>query len=226
MSDGRHIGFHSFLLCCGLALMIFPGGCTAGKTDAVTETKFLQKLSAKNMDAPAPDRLMLCHGHGCRLQTHVSLSRKEWNKVKAAFRPRAKTAEKERAQIGKAFALLEDYAGAQSGTAADQGGTFGAAFQKGQMDCEDESLNAAMYFLLLKEHKLVRRHSLYGEAHRGFFLNGWPHRALEIIDDKSGEHFVLDSWFHDNGFPAEIVPAVEWRSGWRPAEIKKKKPAP
>lgn len=226
MSDRRHIGLRFFLMFCCLALPLFQSGCTANKTEGANGTQFFARLAAKHMDAPQPDHLMLCHGHGCRLQTPVKLSGKQWDKVKAVFRPRAKTPETERQQIAKAFALLEDYAGAQTGTDADQGGTFGAAFLKGQMDCEDESMNAAMYFLLLKDQKIIRHHSLYGEAHRGFFLNGWPHRALEIYEDKTGARFVLDSWFHDNAFPAEIIAADTWYDGWRPEEIKKKKPAP
>lgn len=129
-----------FTFCC-FFLLVFQSGCAAS-AEKNTAAHFLNRLAAKQMDAVQPDRIMLCHGHGCRLQTPVSLSKKQWNKVKAAFRPRAKTAEKERGQIAKAFALLEEYAGAQTGTDADQGGTFEAAFQKGQMDCEDESMNA------------------------------------------------------------------------------------
>ncbi|MBL1146842.1 MAG: hypothetical protein HND56_10055 [Pseudomonadota bacterium] len=215
-----------FLIFCCLSLLVFQSGCASPATQKAASARFLDSLAAKHMDSAEPENLMLCHGHGCRLQSPVTLSKKQWNKVKAAFRPRANTAEKERKQIAKAFALLEEYAGAQTGTDADQGGTFEAAFRKGQMDCQDESMNAGMYFLLLKNQKLIRRHSLYGEAHRGFFLNGWPHRALEIYDDKTEERYVLDSWYHDNGFPAEIIPAKDWHDGWRPEEIKKKKPAP
>jgi len=217
---------HFLVIFCCFILLVFQSGCASSAGDGTNSAHFLKKLAARQMDTAQPDNLMLCHGHGCRLQSPVTLSKKQWNKVKAVFRPRAKTAEKERSQIAKAFALLEEYTGAQTGTDADQGGTFEAAFQKGQMDCEDESMNAGMYFLLLKDQKLIRRHSLYGEAHRGFFLNGWPHRALEIYEEKTGARYVLDSWFHDNGFPAEIIPSKTWHDGWRPDAIKKKKPAP
>jgi len=212
------------IICC-LSVLLLGSGCASPAPDGTKSAQFLTRLTEKHMNTPQPDHLMLCHGHGCRLQSPVKLSKKQWNKVKSVFQPRAKTAEKERSQIAKAFSLLEEYTGIQTGTEADQGGTFEAAFQKGQMDCEDESMNAATYFLLLQDQKLIRHHGIYGEAHRGFFLNGWPHRALEIYENKTKTRYVLDSWFHDNGFPAEIIPAEAWHDGWRPDVIKKKKPA-
>ncbi len=34
----------------------------------------------------------------------------------------------------------------------------------------------------------------------------------------SGQSYAVDSWFHDNGVPAEIVPLPDWLSGWMPRE--------
>lgn len=181
-------------------------------------TTLHQALQEHKMATPKTTAYKLCHGHGCRLQDEISLSKKEWRKVKSAFRPRAKTPAKEREQIKKAIALMETYSGKKTGTDKDTSGSFGSVFQKGQLDCEDEMLNAGMYFILFENNKLIRHHKIAGQANRGMFLNGWPHKAVHLTEIKSGQSYVLDSWFHDNGKPAEIIDFKLWKSGWKPAK--------
>lgn len=52
---------------------------------------------------------------------------------------------------------------------------------------------------------------------RGFILLGWPHTTAVISETVSGRRFAVDSWFHDNGQPPEIVALDIWRWGWSPA---------
>ncbi|TVQ85053.1 MAG: hypothetical protein EA357_01285 [Micavibrio sp.] len=181
-------------------------------------TSLHRALAEKNMSAPAPEHFLICHGYGCRRQSPVALSSAEWRQIRNLFHPPSRNAAEERQRISEAVGLMERFSGAQTGTDRNKAGTFQAAFRNGQMDCEDEMMNAAMYFTLFAQHDLIRYHRLAGEAHRGFFLGGWPHRAVRLEDTENGDIYVLDSWFHDNGHPAEILPYTVWRGGWRPAK--------
>lgn len=164
--------------------------------------------------APKTSSFIHCHGRDCRVKKKIGFSGKEWEKVAELFP--AGSARAERKSIARAIGLMERYAGRKSGTSDDKGGTFDNAFSPGQMDCEDETLNTGTYLTLLQRKGLLHFHSLAGRAHRGMFLNGWPHRAVQIEERKTKKRYVVDSWFHDNGKPAEIVTFDEWKDGWEP----------
>jgi hypothetical protein len=75
---------------------------------------------------------------------------------------------------------------------------------------------------MLRKEGLIRFHEVRGPAHRGFLIDGkWPHVATVIIEKESGDAFVVDSWFLDNGYPAFVIPYKDWSAGWKPAEVKK-----
>lgn len=174
-----------------------------------------QAMTAVGNGNPRPSSFTVCHGRDCRVRTRVKLSRSEWSRVRAMFP--ARSAAQERKQIARAIGYLERVTGKKAGTSSDRAGTFsGNAFADGQMDCEDETQNTAAYLVMMEDAKLLRFHQVIGRAHRGYFLNRWPHRAVQIGDKKTREVFAVDSWFHDNGKPAEIVPLAQWKNGWSP----------
>ena len=43
-----------------------------------------------------------------------------------------------------------------------------------------------------------------------------PHNTAVIIEKISGDEFVVDSWFFDNGTPPVIVPLESWLAGYDP----------
>ena len=49
--------------------------------------------------------------------------------------------------------------------------------------------------------------------------------AVKKISEKEGisaderEILVIAAWFHDNGFPAEVIPLKNWKNGWKPNTI-------
>ena len=43
-----------------------------------------------------------------------------------------------------------------------------------------------------------------------------PHQTAVIIDRATGERFAVDTWFYDNGEPAEVIPMDDWFYGWHP----------
>ena len=54
---------------------------------------------------------------------------------------------------------------------------------------------------------------------RFFVYDGWPHTSAVIVETANGQAYAVDSWFHDNGQPAEVVPLEQWVAGWGPDEI-------
>ena len=178
-----------------------------------------QSLADIGNGKATPSSFYVCHGRDCRIRTQVSLTKTEWARVRRLFP--AKSAQHERSQIARAIGYLERVTGKKAGTGHDKGGTFEDAFTKGQMDCEDETMNTGNYLSMMERQKLLRYHSVAGRAHRGYFLNGWPHRAVRIAEKKTGNMYVVDSWFHDNGVSPEIVTYKLWKDGWRPAAAQK-----
>ncbi len=202
-----------------IALLLLPGCAPAPEKRAALATQLEAQVAYKSGNTnPRPSDFIVCHGHGCRLKNEVSLSSREWSRIAAQFNPGGSTAKQERENLRRAIGLMEKIVGPRTDTDKDVGGTFEGAMSSGQMDCEDEMLNTATYFKMMADKGLIRRHRLSGRAHRGFFVTGWPHMAVQIEDVATGKQYVLDSWFHDNGVPAEVVELQKWREGWRPAD--------
>ena len=163
-----------------------------------------------------PDAFSVCYGHGCRETVQLSLTAREWAEVKKQLSPPADNALNERRRIRRAIALLEVIVGRHTGTSSDIGGTFAGTGRLGQMDCVDEATNTTAYLQRMANAGLLRWHTVDEPAHRGFFILGWPHTSAVIRETETGERYSVDSWFHANGYPPEIVPLNRWRAGWRP----------
>lgn len=170
---------------------------------------------------PHPSNFTICYGYGCRQSARVQLTAEQWGHIRALFEPRPTDAAAERACIALAIGEMEYIVGPLTGTDADIGGSLQGAFRKNQMDCEDEAVNTCMYLTMMQEDGLITFHDIYKPTMRGFVVMGWPHVATVIKDKQTGERFVVDSWFEDNGHPAHVVPYKEWKWGWRPAHDKK-----
>jgi hypothetical protein len=207
------------LIAPALLSLLLAACAPAPEKRAALATQLQAQVAAKsgNVD-PRPAGFVVCHGHGCRLRDKISLSSREWSRIAAQFNPGGSSAKQERDNLRRAIGLIEKIVGQKTNTAIDVGGTFDGAMSDGQMDCEDEMLNTAAYFKMMADKGLIRRHRLSGRAHRGFFVTGWPHMAVQIEEVSTGKQYVLDSWFHDNGVPAEVVDLQKWRDGWRPAD--------
>lgn len=193
---------------CWAAAVVLLHGCAGAPVQAVTEP------------VPTPKHIPVCSGYGCRIIDSVSLNDVEWCAVRALFHPRASSAIDERQQIARAIALIERFIGPKTDTTRDKGGTFPGLFEDGQMDCIDESTNTTFYLRLLVADGLIRWHDVGPDATRGYFLFGWPHTTATIRETGSGENYVVDSWFFDNGVEPVIIPIKQWRDGWNPPAAK------
>lgn len=161
-----------------------------------------------------------CYGYGCVKQGEVYLSKNDWNVIKKAMHPLAQNAKQERSNIKKAIARFEDIFGKKTGTYTDKAGTFVNMFEKdNQHDCVDESLNTTIYLTLLEQKGLLKFHTVNGPTVRLPLIHSgrWPHQTAVIKENDNGQHYAVDSWFHDNGQAPEIISLPEWKNGWKPA---------
>ena len=158
-----------------------------------------------------------CHGYGCKFISTVNFKPEDWRPVKAAFSPTPATPEQERQAIRNAIAVFEQKAGALAGTQNDHWGTFRKTGSY-QHDCVDESTNTTVYLLLLQQQGLLRFHKLEAPTARLPVIHAgrWPHQSALISEIETSKFFAVDSWFHDNGAPPEIVPLKQWKEGWKP----------
>lgn len=163
----------------------------------------------------------VCAAYGCRKYYSMGLSGREVTRVRLAFGGAAENAAEERDALRRAVAELELIVGPKTGTGVDEPGAAIINFSReGQMDCIDESFNTTTYLTLLAADGLLLFHDVDKPLRRGYFLNRWPHNTATVVERASGQRYAIDSWFHGNGVPPEVVTADVWLDGWSPAEPK------
>lgn len=193
-----------------IGILLFLNSC-AGPFEG-----YLMQLEMDNNNQATPGQFTVCHGNGCVLRSTVSLAGQPWNEVMENFKDASNSPEDERAQISKAISLIEVFVGKKIGSHTDVGQNVYKYYDEGQMDCVDETINTSMYLHFLKESGALRWHRVEIPLHRGFF---WPHNTAVVSEIKSGDRYVIDSWFFKNGVEPSIVTAEEWLAGWRPPGI-------
>lgn len=200
--------YHSF----ALLLIIMLTACSSTPSVDVESYYFRQGI-------PSPTTMSFthCYGYGCKHKVSITLNDEDWEEIYALFEPRAENAEQERKQIRQAIAQFEKTVGPIAGTDGDIRGSF-LKLGKLQHDCVDESINTTTYMSLLQDSGFIRYHQVWTPSHRMLRngLPGWPHQTATLIEKESGNKFVVDSWFRDNGYPPFIVTLKTWRFGWQP----------
>lgn len=151
--------------------------------------------------------------------TYTFLTEKEWTNIHMLFTPAPQSAAQERERISQSIALFETYVGARTGTEVDGYGTF-RNMGNFHHDCVDESTNTTVYLIMLRDRGLITFHTLAAPDTRFPLINGgrWPHKTAVIRDTRTHDRYAVDSWFHDNGFPAEVISMNSWKKGWKPEE--------
>ncbi|MSP81817.1 MAG: hypothetical protein EXQ94_02515 [Alphaproteobacteria bacterium] len=164
---------------------------------------------------PTIDRVPICYGYGCAKVSEIEIGG-SWPTIAALFLVPSGDAATERARIAEAVALFESAAARATPIGADLAGTFNDGGGAGQLDCVDEAANTTRLLVLLDDARLLKFHQVGSPSTRGLFIQGWPHTTAAIVERGTGRRYAVDSWFHDNGQPAEIVPIDQWLAGWEP----------
>ena len=161
-------------------------------------------------------RFMICNQVSCEETVPIRLNEDSWNVVRTLFEPPATDGQSERIQIAAAIARLEQLVADQAGTFDDQPRNRGTFRGTRQLDCVAETTNTTIYLLLLAEQGLLRWHSVAYPKHRGLANLQFPHNTAVLIEKDSEQPFAVDSYFHANGQPPEIVPLATWVDGYDP----------
>lgn len=170
---------------------------------------------------PEPAQFQVCHDMGCEELTNVSLEAEDWYGLRQLFTPQAQSALAEREQIRQAVALFERITGPLAKTHNDMSrNAAGPSLADRQLDCVAETVNTTTYLLLFQQQGLLKWHQVGFPQHRGLFDLLGPHNTAVIIEKASGQRYVVDSWFHNNGALPEIVSSELWAAGYDPAESK------
>lgn len=173
-------------------------------------------VSSDVITQPTPQAFSVCHAGACALVTQARLEPAQWRQITEVFDPPARDASEERARVAAAIARFELLVGEMTDTAGDRPENETGQSWWSQMDCIDESTNTTTYLRMLATAGVLTWHRVEARVTRGFFLFGWPHTTAVISEIAGGAKWAVDSWFHENGKPPEIVPIALWKSGWRP----------
>ena len=161
-------------------------------------------------------QFVICNQVSCDETTSVHLTGNDWQSVQRIFQPPATGSESERTQIAQAIARLEQLVGDQAGTFDDQPRNQGSFRGTRQLDCVAEATNTTIYLMLMKERGLLHWHGVGYPKHRGLVSLQFPHNTAVLIEKDSNRLFAVDSYFHANGEPPEIVPLASWVDGYDP----------
>jgi len=154
-------------------------------------------------------QIEICYDFSCKTRQQVELSAEEWRSVIGWFYPAATTAAEEREQLRQAVGWMEVIVGWHTPTHRDKGLNLEKNPEfPGQLDCIDESLNISTYMRLFHEQGHLRRHRVVDRAYRTVGFDA--HWAGQIEEIETGERFVIDSWFQDNGMLPYISPSTDW----------------
>ena len=165
---------------------------------------------------PTLGNFSVCHAGTCTIVSQAGLDDGQWRQIAAVFPAPARDAQEERARIAEAIARFEAVVGAIADTSDDRAENQRGEKWWSQMDCIDESTNSTTYLRILARAGLLRWHRVEARVTRGYFLFGWPHTTAVVSEVGTGTKWAVDSWFHENGRPPEIVPLELWKTGWRP----------
>lgn len=164
---------------------------------------------------PTPGNFRVCHGYGCKFQTHIALSEAEWQRVRAVFAPAPASASGERRQVAAAIAILETEVGERTGTSAHQRREVNTG-DATQLDCIDESVNTWTYLTMLDGDGLIHLHRVAPIAHGGSIFQLDMRNTAVIERTTTGVAYAVDPWLVDAGQPPPIFPLSTWLASWPP----------
>jgi len=174
-------------------------------------------LPETGISVPTPAKFAYCRDNTCETIKELSFDPQEWAAITGPLSQPAADPATERVQIAEAVAVFEQKAGAKAGTTTDIGGTIKGFFHPGQLDCIDETSNTKTLLGMLANDGLLRWHRRGAHATRLVILSdGVPHFTATVVENDSGQIYAVDSWFRDNGSPADVVPLDVWQDGWNP----------
>ena len=217
-------------LCVALAVTMFLSSIADAELEHAAQQKSpyqkaietLQQIPVESLNI---ESVPFCMRYTCREMKSIQLPAPAWQQATDLLSTQPASAKMERAILTEVISHIEVLVGRLTNTQYDIGGTFRAdtmpKVQSTQLDCVDEAFNMHSFLHLLNNEGKLYWHNVGGLVHRGWLIDlSYPHTALSIIEKDTGEQFVIDSWFHDNGRPPEVIALPQWKAGWTPENFK------
>ena len=174
---------------------------------------YIDKFYELSLPIPTPDRVIVCHGFGCRARTEVGLGSSDHARLAQILVQGRASPAAERKAIAQAVAWYERRVGPEAGTskAVARPNRRYPGGDPGQLDCIDTATNTMTLFYVLDTLHLLHHHSLALPVARHFILDGGgPHVTAVLRDIKSGERWAFDPWTHNNGELPDVMPLESW----------------
>jgi len=172
-------------------------------------TATLCLLTGRARANPVYHDIPICHGFGCNIKSMISLSTAEWHSVAGWVTANAPDPSTERDQIRQAIGWMEVLVGRHGPGREDRALDLKyVTYRTGQMDCIDESFNTTTYLKLFENQSLLRWHRVVERIQRRAIFDA--HWASQIEEIQTGDRYVIDSWFHDNGLLPNVQKTEDW----------------
>jgi len=197
-------------------LTIILAACKTGGSGSVA-------LHYIDYGTPPPDgnKVTVCHGYSCKLQTPYKFSQEEIAELAAIMKKvkRSDTPYEERRGVAYAVGAMETKVGNRIGITDKPGMQWGAAGRPSQQDCVDEATNTTSYLLVLQSNGLLKHHTVARTMHKDKLVKGlltlrpikyWPHFAAILQEKETGQKWAVDSWIGPNGENPAVVKLEDW----------------
>ena len=159
--------------------------------------------------SPIYHGIPICRGFGCNVESTISLSTEEWQSVAGWLKTVSPNPNTEREQIRQAIGWMEVLVGRHGPGREDRALDLQhTAYRTGQMDCVDESINTTTYLKLFEKQNLLRWHRVVERIQRRALFDA--HWASQIEEIQTGDRYVIDSWFQDNGLLPNVQKTKDW----------------
>lgn len=165
-----------------------------------------------DVSPPDRDRVIVCHGFGCKFRSTVGLGAADHKALTGIMNGGRATPEAERKAVAQAGLWFDRRLGAAVGTASHVAkANWRYAGDARQFDCIDTSRNLTSLLLVIDELGLLRHHRVAAPQARGMLLDGRPPHATAVLSERaSGRRFAVDAWTRAYGQPPEIMPLERW----------------
>lgn len=177
------------------------------------ELALLGALALPGLSAHA-EEVTICYNYGCYAKAQVDYSEQQLGRIKQEFAA-VDDAGAERQAIAVAVGRMYAIAGEQTPVWRDKGGNYADGGDSGRMDCIDHSTNTSAFLGLMQARGWLRFHEVLEPLMRRRFLFA-EHWAARILERRTLEVYMVDSWFFDNGHPAAVLAVEEWLAGNTP----------
>jgi hypothetical protein len=170
--------------------------------------------SALSLTIPNSQRVTVCHGFGCALQTVVVLTGGDRATLAGLLAAGHASGAAERRAVAAAVGWFDRRVGPLAGTVGHVARADFLTPGPGQFDCVDSSRNTTSLLLVLDDLGLLRHHQVKAPQARGFLIDGRrPHATAVLHERATGIEWSVDSWTRSYGKPAEVMTLAKWMGG-------------